>query len=131
MAAAPAPRADLQLTLEGLRSTKGSVRLCLWTDGTGFPDCQKNQTVKRLETSVSATTVTLDVSGLRPGSYGISVIHDENDNHRLDKSFIGLPTEGVGFSNNASASFGPPKFRKVSFTVSGDTSQTIKMRYYL
>ncbi|MGB3721747.1 MAG: DUF2141 domain-containing protein [Pacificimonas sp.] len=131
MGSAPVPNLDLHLTLEGLRSAKGSVRICLWSDGDGFPDCASNAGVKRLAAVALGETVTLDVSGLKPGRYGVSVIHDENDNRRLDKSFIGLPTEGVGFSNNASAPFGPPKFGKVAFPVTAETSQTIKLRYYL
>ncbi|WP_051051267.1 DUF2141 domain-containing protein [Pacificimonas flava] len=123
--------ATLHVVLEGLRSTKGSVRLCIWAEGDGFPDCKNADDVTRLAAPASAETVTVDVAALPLGAYGISVIHDENDNKRLDKSFIGLPTEGVGFSNNASAPFGPPAYKRVRFPVDGDTSETIRLKYYL
>ncbi|MGB7404353.1 MAG: DUF2141 domain-containing protein [Pacificimonas sp.] len=123
--------AKLSLTLEGLRAPRGSVRVCLWSSGKGFPDCKANEDVRRLAVPATATRVTVDVTNLEPGEYGVSVIHDENDNRRLDKAFIGLPREGVGFSNNASAPFGPPKFARVAFPVSGETTANIRMRYYL
>ncbi|MEM7711519.1 MAG: DUF2141 domain-containing protein [Pseudomonadota bacterium] len=140
----------LHLVLEGLRSTKGSLRVCLWSDGEGFPDCRKNTHVQRVNVAADAAMnglangvagtsgedgeeriVTLDLTDLPAGEYGISVIHDENDNRRLDKGFIGLPAEGVGFSNNAKATFGPPKFKKARFPVAGETAQRIKIRYFL
>lgn len=78
-----------------------------------------------------ASNPTLNITGLPPGEYAVSAIHDENDNRKLDKSFIGMPTEGVAFSNNAKIAFGPPKFEKVRFRVEGETTQTMRMRYFL
>ncbi|MEE4351012.1 MAG: DUF2141 domain-containing protein [Pacificimonas sp.] len=130
MADSGAP-ATLHLTLEGLRKPRGTVRVCLWSHGDGFPDCKKGAGVVKIHAPVEGDRVDLDVAALPPGDYGVSVIHDENDNRKLDKSFIGLPMEGVGFSNNASAAFGPPKFKRVRFAVAGDTTQTIKLKYYL
>ena len=46
---------------------------------------------------------------LPPGQYSAMVIHDENDNGKLDSNIIGIPTEAYGFSNN------PRVMRKPSF----------------
>lgn len=126
---AAAPQASLHLTFEGLRSQKGSIRLCLWHDAAGYPDCAHGTGATK--ESVSAANPVIDITGLPPGDYAVSAIHDENDNKKLDKSFIGMPTEGVAFSNNAKVSFGPPKFEKVRFHVEGETTQTLRMRYFL
>jgi uncharacterized protein (DUF2141 family) len=57
------------------------------------------------------------------------VIHDENENEELDTK-MGIPREGIGFSNNVMGNFGPPSFEKSSFTISdGDKTLSIKMRY--
>ena len=37
---------------------------------------------------------------LPPGTYAVQVMHDENDNGKLDSNFLGIPSEGYGFSNN-------------------------------
>jgi uncharacterized protein (DUF2141 family) len=43
---------------------------------------------------------TLILTGdLEPGTYGITLVDDENKNGTLDKSFFGMPKEGFGFSN--------------------------------
>jgi uncharacterized protein (DUF2141 family) len=38
--------------------------------------------------------------GVTPGTYAISVFHDENSNGKLDTNLLGIPREGVSASNN-------------------------------
>ncbi len=117
------------MTFEGLRSKKGSIRLCLFSDADGYPDCTKNASASKH--SAPATAPAFVFKDLPPGDYAVSAIHDENDNQKLDKSIIGMPTEGIAFSNNAKVTFGPPKFEKVRFRVEGETAQTLRIRYFL
>lgn len=51
---------------------------------------------------------------LPPGWYAVSVVHDQNNNAKLDKNFFGLPKEPYGFSNNPN-SLGKPSFEEVKF----------------
>lgn len=127
--AAPEP-ATLTIVLIGLRSSQGEVRACVFARADGFPDCANAEGVRRLE-APAAPEVRLTVEGLPPGSYAVSVIHDENGNRKLDKSPIGMPTEGVGFSRNPRLLFGPPAFDKVRFDPKAEPLQAIRMKYYL
>lgn len=115
--------------LTGLRSSAGEVRICVWHDGTSFPDCRKGQDV-RMIAAPAAPEVRLTIPGLKPGAYAISVIHDENNNRRLDKR-LGIPAEGVGFSHNPKLRFGPPAFEKARFDATREATQTIRMKYFL
>ncbi|MGB3150347.1 MAG: DUF2141 domain-containing protein [Maribacter sp.] len=54
------------------------------------------------------------------GTYAISVFHDQDNNGKL-KTFLGIPTEGTGSSNNAPARFGPPKWEDAKFQVQGNS----------
>jgi len=56
-----------------------------------------------------------EFSGLAAGNYAVSVVYDEDGNGKLNTGFLGIPSEPVGFSNNAKATFGPPSFDKASF----------------
>ena len=47
--------------------------------------------------------------------YAISVIYDENNNNELDTNLFGIPSEGVGTSNNPSTRFGPPNYEDAAF----------------
>ena len=57
--------------------------------------------------------------GIAPGTYAVSVYHDENSNDKLDTNFLGIPREGVGASNNAHGHMGPPKFDSAKFQWAG------------
>ena len=127
--AAPEP-ITINLVLTGLRSSAGEVRICVWRRGDSFPDCRKGVDVRRLA-APAAPEVHLSVDGLAPGAYAISAIHDENGNRLLDKSLVGIPTEGVGFSHNPRIVFGPPSFAKARFDAAAEPSQTIRMKYFL
>jgi uncharacterized protein (DUF2141 family) len=60
------------------------------------------------------------------GAYGIVVLHDVNSNGKLDKKFLGIPDEPVGFSNDAKIRFGPPSFENTLINF-GTDNQLIKI----
>ena len=63
-----------------------------------------------------AGTVELRIRNVKPGSYSIAVFHDVNGNGQLDRSFIGLPNEPYGFSNDVGRR-GPPNFEAARIVV--------------
>ena len=63
--------------------------------------------------------------------YAVAVLHDENDNAKMDFNFLGMPLEGYGFSNDASALFGPPSFSAAAFRLTARASHvSVKIRYF-
>ncbi|HEY4263768.1 MAG TPA: DUF2141 domain-containing protein [Micropepsaceae bacterium] len=65
------------------------------------------------------------------GTYAAQVYFDENDNDTLDRSLIGIPEEGVGFSNDPSFLFRAPSFAETAFRFDGMTgSINVRLRYY-
>ena len=57
------------------------------------------------------------VDNVPPGTYAVQAFHDANANLDLDRTFIGFPKEGVGFSNDAPMRFGPPTFDDAAINV--------------
>lgn len=51
------------------------------------------------------------------GVYAIAIYHDEDGSRKINRSGLGLPTEGFGFSNNPSTLAGIPAFRSVRLSV--------------
>jgi uncharacterized protein (DUF2141 family) len=127
---APAPGPiRLEIALTGLRSTEGEIRLCIWHSAKRFPDgkCEsEGQAVVVPAASHASVSVPL-----APGDYAVSLLHDENGNGKLDKNLLGIPKEGVGFSQNPVLAFGPPSYAATRFGVAGDSAQTIKLKYFL
>jgi uncharacterized protein (DUF2141 family) len=67
--------------------------------------------------------------GLPPGKYAVSAYADANGNGRLDRNFLGMPSEQYGFSNNARGRFGPPAFAEAAVELGdGTVAQTIQLQ---
>ena len=127
--AADGPDSTMTIQLENVRNERGMLRLCLTRDPAHFPDCSGDP--RAVTASVPATMRDIRLPAIEPGSYALSVIHDENDNQRLD-TVLGIPKEGFGFSRNPAIGFGAPAFAQVRFSAgAGDSRQTVRMRYLL
>ena len=105
------------VTTIGLRNNDGQVFCALYASAEGFPkDSQK--AIRRDSSSISEKKASCEFSGVQPGTYAVSVFHDENSNGKLDTNFLGIPREGVGASNDARGHMGPPKFDGAQFQFS-------------
>ena len=129
--AATVHAAPVQITVTGMRNTDGMLRLFAYSSEEGFtvqPD--KAQVRGAWPTQAGPQTVSID---LPPGTWAISLLHDEDGDGTLDTNFIGMPREGVGASVRPGHSrFGPPRFSDATF-VMGDVPRvlTIKLAYLL
>ena len=132
-AAAPAPAAQFQVnvTVTDLRNSKGVVRACMTANPERFPRCRDDAASYRLVVPAEEH-ITLQFANVRPGTYAIALLHDENDNGRADRALMMMPREGFGFSRDAPVHMGPPDFDEAAFAVgSAAVRQTIRMRYML
>jgi len=121
----------LIVVVENVRSPEGLVDVTIYPDEPqrflkrGGPIRGLSGVTANAETPVTRMCVWLP----SPGAYAISVYHDANGNHEFDQNFIGLPTEGFGFSNNPALRIGPPSFEAARFLAKGDLTITIRLRY--
>ena len=130
-AATPAQAGEVVITVTDLRSTKGVVRACMTTRADVFPKCIKDPAAHRTVVPAGAK-VEIRFTGVKPGAYGIALLHDENNNGKADRAMGMMPKEGYGFSRDAPVNMAPPKFKDAVMQVGEGTSRvTIKMRYFL
>lgn len=108
----------IHVEVVGLHSDKGQVLCALYSSRDGFPK-QSEKALARATSGIAQKQAVCEFSGIAPGTYAISVFHDENSNGKLDTKFMGIPREGVGASNNAKGHFGPPKFEAAAFPFTG------------
>jgi uncharacterized protein (DUF2141 family) len=126
----PAIAAELRLTVRGIRSDDGEILIALYDSAGGFKSAIANAATRGLMpdsgrligTAIRAKRGTQSTvfTQLPPGRYAIIVIHDENDNGRLDENALGVPREGYGFGNDAQGFLGAASFDAASIAV-GDT----------
>lgn len=121
----------IRVTVVGLHSNDGEVYCALYSSADGFPD-GFTKAAKKTTAKITNEQAVCEFSAVAPGVYAISAYQDENSNGKLDRNFMGMPKEGVGASNDAKASFGPPKFDDARFSYKGGLQQlTIHLRYLL
>jgi uncharacterized protein (DUF2141 family) len=119
----------IKVEVVGLHSADGDVKCALFKGAEGFP-ADSSKAIKTTSGPIHDGTAECDFDRVAASEYGISVYHDENSNGKLDRNFVGMPKEGVGASNDAAGTFGPPPFDRARFTYSGGVKTvTIHIRY--
>jgi uncharacterized protein (DUF2141 family) len=120
----------IHVEIDGLRSDKGQVVCSLFSSASDFPR-HIDKAVAHIQSGISDRHAVCDFPDVAPGTYAISVFHDENSNGKMDTNFMGIPREGVGASNNAKGHFGPPKFDAAAFVFSRGCLDLKITIYYL
>jgi len=120
-----ATAATIQVKIDGVASDKGAVHVAV---------CDKETFLKKCNITASAParagTVAIDVPDVPAGTWAVLAYHDANGNKELDRNFVGMPTEGYGFSNGAKGRFGPPSFKDAAMTVGeGSVAATVTLKY--
>ncbi len=118
--------ATIDVTVTGIRSTKGAVSVCVMPGKSGFPVCDKAGTGVKQRVPASGSSMRVRFSGLASGDYAITAFHDEDGDGKLKTNFIGIPREGVAVSGRAG---GIPSFAKARISVAPGSAVTIAMRY--
>ncbi|HEX3485083.1 MAG TPA: DUF2141 domain-containing protein [Micropepsaceae bacterium] len=127
-AAAQAERVGrLQVVVSNVRVQRGHVHIAICPQALFLKDgCPFIVIVPARQ---GETTTIID--NIPAGTYAAQVFLDENDNDDLDRTFIGIPEEGVGFSNNPSFTFRAPRFAEAAFRFDGVSgSISVRLRYY-
>jgi uncharacterized protein (DUF2141 family) len=111
--AATAGAAVVDVTIDKVGAGAGTLVVSLCVETEFLKRCALRQT-GRAEAGQPARFRFEDVP---PGRYAVSTYHDANDNGKLDRNFMGIPEEGVGFSRDAKGDMGPPDFADAAFDV--------------
>ena len=79
--------------------------------------------------TIKAKGKSIDCSFELPeGHYAITAYHDINSNKILDKTFIGLPNEPYGLSNNFRPTISVPTFDDCKVKVENQTTITVRLK---
>lgn len=120
--------AELTVVVKDLRSDEGLVKIALWQGAKGFTDPEA--ALAKLTVVPAGKQALVTISDLAPGAYALAIYHDENGNDKFDKTWIGWPDEGLGFSNGAWIKLGPPSFKDAAIKLEGGAKTTeIFLRY--
>ena len=117
------------VVVENVRSSRGLIAVTLYADDSRrFLARRGSLYVGRVPARAGVTRMCIFVPA--PGTYGLAVYHDTDANRRFNRTALGLPAEGYGFSNDAPTLFGLPRFNSVRLAVPRDGFQTrVRLRY--
>jgi len=116
---------DLRLHIDKIKSNKGVMLVALHNQQESYDANTPTVAAKKL--ALSGGELIVEFGDLPAGTYAIKLYQDENENGVIDKSFMGIPTEGYGFSNNG-GEYGQPSFKEASFTLDKDLQVDIHLR---
>ena len=121
---------SLTIKVKHLRTSKGVVQFALYNKEGSIPDEKYKRYYKKKIAPITKDSSIVIFSNLSEGKYAINILHDENENGKIDKGFL-LPKEGIGFSNYQSIGMrNRPKFSKASFLLNSSTTKVIKIIYF-
>lgn len=115
---------DLALSIKGITSKKGQMMIALHSERQSFDSQESGVPYKYKIVKVNSARLEVLFEGLPAGEYAVSIIHDLNNNERLDKNFLGIPKEPFGFSNNPKIFMSAPSYGDCAFRLG--TSPTKK-----
>jgi uncharacterized protein (DUF2141 family) len=119
----------LTVDVTGVRSPDGEMAVTVYPDDPGRFLAPGGKLVRaRVEVRAPVTEACFNLPA--PGAYAVAVYHDANANHDFDRTIVGMPTEGFGFSNNPVVQNALPDFASVRTSVPrAGKAISVKLRY--
>lgn len=113
----------ITVTIENIKNNNGKVLFSLHSKDTFM----KGPGIMNTESKIVDGKVVITFKDVKPGEYAIMILHDENENNRMDFESNGMPKEDYGMSNNP-MSYGPPNYTDAKFNFSGEALD-LKIRF--
>ena len=120
----------LEVEINHLDNTKGHLLVSLFDKEKGFLEEEslfRKQTVKQ----ITGLTQKVYFRNVPYGDYALAVIHDENANGDVDSNFLGIPSEGYGFSGPEKGRIFPPNFKEAKVSLNSPSKNVKVEMYYL
>ena len=107
----------LNVEVTGVRNSNGLMAITIYDGNRSdkFLRSKGSLDVVRVPAQEGKTRACIKLPG--NGVYALAVYHDENGSRKLNRSGLGLPTEGFGFSNNPRTIASLPTFSSVRLKV--------------
>lgn len=119
------PHFQLTVKVENISNDEGVISIALCDSKQNYD--QGDLPYKGLRGEIKNGLCMILFENIPAGEYAVKLFHDENNNHKLDMNFMGIPSEDYGFSNNASGTFGPASWEDAVFEVKENTVVTIDL----
>jgi uncharacterized protein (DUF2141 family) len=124
--AAPAPsegNCSVIIHVKGFRNNKGLLGAELFTSSAGWPE-DVDKSFRHAHFPIEGDHATARFDHIPAGRYAVVVLHDENENQKLDRNLLLVPKEGFGFANNPHVLLVAPPIEKATIPVTCPSTTT-------
>lgn len=106
----------INVEVTGVRNSNGLLAITIYADDSSrFLAKKGSLDVVRVPAKAGTTRACVKLPG--NGVYALAVYHDEDSSRKINRSGLGMPTEGFGFSNNPATFASIPAFRSVRLNI--------------
>ena len=117
------------LYIDNIKSEKGGQLIVFVFLERGFPKVHE-QTLLKFTSPINANQMTMKIKIPAKTDFALKVLHDEDMDGKVTKNWTGIfPKDGLGFSNGAKISFGPPSFNDAKVNIKDGLSSNISILY--
>ncbi|WP_034059593.1 DUF2141 domain-containing protein [Lacinutrix jangbogonensis] len=103
---------NITVTVNNVKNDTGKVMLTLHTKNTFLVA----DGIQSIETTIKEGKIKATFKDVTPGTYAILILHDENENKKMDFDTNKMTLEDYAMSNNP-LSYGPPQYSDAKFEV--------------
>ncbi len=117
------------LQVEGVKHLNGKLIVAVFVSQTDFVNEKPFYEKVFQKTDLKNGKINLKVE-IPPGTYGITVLDDEDGDRKMKYNYLKIPREGFGIANLETSGFKRPKLSEFSFVLNKkDEWKNVKMRY--
>lgn len=119
--------ARVVVEVNGLAEARGSCRVSLFNAAEGFP-ANHLGSLKHSSQKAMQGKMVFVFEDLPPGEYAVAVLHDINENQKLDTNMVGKPKEPYAVSNNIRNLMSAPSFAQAKFALQQDQNVRLSLQ---
>lgn len=121
----------LVVNISNIRNNEGQFQVALFENNDQMKNEQPKAKYYFEKKGIRNGKLTLRIP-LTPGTYGITVLDDEDKSEKMTFQMGLYPKEGVGFSNYQLKGMSKPKFEEFSFLIEDkkETSVDVIIKYF-
>lgn len=114
---------SINATVSNVQGNEGKVIFGLYN----AENFMKSEPEYSVEAKIKDGKAIANFENIPQGTYAVLVLHDKNDNNRMDFEPNGMPAEDYGSSGNT-VSYGPPNWAESKFDFDG-TEKEMEIRF--
>ncbi len=124
------PAQEVHLKIQNIKNSNGLLAIGVFDSEESFKS-EKAKIYLQYSKAPMKNNEMFIVLNLTPGTYGISILDDENSDGKMNWKYLAIPREGFGFADYNHNGLKKPRFQNFSFTLLPHEKKTmiVKMRY--